>query len=580
MKRIFHIVLLFLIPGKIFAQHVPEWTRDINVLPDTSNLFAVKTVVDDSGFVYVLSSYAPVTGSPGNKIYVTKFTDAGVRVYTFIYDNNNSGSPRGFDLATDQSGNAYVAGGLMVSPFNLILLKISPGGNLSWVRDSTTSFFSGTLMSVQNYHNYLYVSSSSGIAVFDLNGNEIWSNTISATAAHTDQSGRFIISGYSSGNNFFIFDSTGTQIHGDSTFYADKIISDNENNIYTLTDDPVYTLVKYDSSGILQWFHDSFPDRPPFGDIGFEVLTDFYKNVYAVGLNDTMFKFDQNGNLLWEKSMNGMDNYLLNAQITFLNLLAIAGAENGIGGYDAHVNIYNDQGVVNWSGNYSSNAVQEFPVSMAINNSGIFVLEDSISCSDLIKFTSPVWNDTADAAFICVDSVWYDTVNPVIIHVRVVNGGVHTFNYPFVQIIDPNGDTISNHSHNFSFFVQFGNSTQEYQDSIGVSGITDFSNYSFMFYDGALQNGYSIGLCSTTGIEQPELNTINLYPNPVSDLLCIRSPAGDLQLSLYDFTGKLIFEKNLAAGVSDLNVSKLSSGNYFIRLRGKSSLNYFRIIKN
>src|SRR5690242_20259852 len=106
MKKLSQLILLLLISGKLFAQHSPEWTHDINVLPDSSYLFPVKTVADDSGFVYVLSSYSPLMGNPGNKIYVTKFNAAGNRIYTFIYDNNNSGSPRGFDITTDQSGNA------------------------------------------------------------------------------------------------------------------------------------------------------------------------------------------------------------------------------------------------------------------------------------------------------------------------------------------------------------------------------------------------------------------------------------------------------------------------------------------
>src|SRR5689334_10446099 len=81
---------------------------------------------------------------------------------------------------------------------------------------------------------------------------------------------------------------------------------------------------------------------------------------------------------------------------------------------------------------------------------------------------------------ICVDSVYYDPVNPDLIHITIYNGSSNSINYPVVQIIESDGDTISNLSLALSFFAHPVGYTQTYTDSITVSGIVDFSNYTFV----------------------------------------------------------------------------------------------------
>lgn len=55
-----------------------------------------------------------------------------------------------------------------------------------------------------------------------------------------------------------------------------------------------------------------------------------------------------------------------------------------------------------------------------------------------------------------------------------------------------------------------------------------------------------------------------LYPNPVSDRLTVESTL-DYRFTLYDATGRLVFEGRRAAGTEQLDLSRLAGGSYVIR---------------
>ena len=58
---------------------------------------------------------------------------------------------------------------------------------------------------------------------------------------------------------------------------------------------------------------------------------------------------------------------------------------------------------------------------------------------------------------------------------------------------------------------------------------------------------------------------INLYPNPVSDILYIDSSI-EGQLELFDTLGRMILEKTITRQVNSLETNKLQSGVYFVRI--------------
>ena len=562
------------------GQNLLRWTRPLDTSPDSAALFPEKTIVTDSGFVYALSSYRKIVGmSFIAKIYLTKFEDNGDIIWQMIFDNNGIGEPRGFDMVTDLSGNCYIAGGLMGSMnFSPFVLAVTPDGNFSWKLDVFDSIPNGYFNQIKLLNSSLYLSGTGGIAKVSTNGFEVWSKPIGVESMTVDGLGRMIISTFQSVANLQRFNTDGTINFFDSTIVARRIVTDYYNNIYLLSDFGQYELVKYDSSGMFIWSETDFPQAPPFGDIGYEVLVDYNLDVYAVGLSDTIFKFDRSGNLLWRKSMNGMDSYLVSAQLYSSSFLVVAGSFLDSVASNVRVSIYNSIGFEFWKAEYNSNNTQEFAKDLAVNTSGIFLLEDSMSSTNLISFESPFDFGAVNFDLICVDSVWYDTLDPTFINVRIFNGDVNHLNYPSVQIVSPLGDTIGNPSNNVTFFAHGGNIMQVYQDTITEQGITDFSGYTFLMSEGFGDTTVAIYNCSTLSVNDADAGQLSIFPNPVHDVLHLRLIGKNGKLELFNMAGQKCLDKTISAGES-ISVGHLSPGIYFGRYMNEKGASNFRIVK-
>ena len=61
-------------------------------------------------------------------------------------------------------------------------------------------------------------------------------------------------------------------------------------------------------------------------------------------------------------------------------------------------------------------------------------------------------------------------------------------------------------------------------------------------------------------------STIGLYPNPAREQVSFTLES-DAQVSIFDMTGRMVSETNVAAGQAQLNVSELENGVYFVNFR-------------
>lgn len=88
----------------------------------------------------------------------------------------------------------------------------------------------------------------------------------------------------------------------------------------------------------------------------------------------------------------------------------------------------------------------------------------------------------------------------------------------------------------------------------------------------------------STGIEPiaNASNPIQLYPNPVKNLLQIRELPSEkvLNWSIYSIEGKEVLNGNLNMNQNQIDVSSLKSGFYFVELRGDKSSYQQKFIKN
>lgn len=176
-------------------------------------------------------------------------------------------------------------------------------------------------------------------------------------------------------------------------------------------------------------------------------------------------------------------------------------------------------------------------------------------------YAQPIINFSA----ICVDSVWYDANNHFV-NVSIYNGDTNSVNYPVVQIINTNGDTISNPDQTLSFFAHAAGYHQTYTDPIIDQGITDFSNYTFVFYDMLWDTSATIGYCATTSINENKNEKLTIYPNPVNDVLYIDGLKQNHHCTIYNVIGEMMMDVENDLG--SIDVSELKQGVYFLRVDG------------
>ena len=580
-------ILLIVITVQIATAQNPQplWVADINALPDTmSHVTPVKILTDVNGNIYALSNFVNtnIPNSPDYKVYLRKYNMQGNLLWTYIASN---ALPRAFDMAIDNNGNCYIVGGLM-SPFanQPFAMKVTSNGVQSWQQNGNTSFNLDWYSRIILKQNMLYLSSGLGIVKYSLSGVEQWSNNYSNTCMAVDNNGQVVFSGYSNVNTLFRLDSLGNINLSDSTINAQSIAIDSNNDIYLIVSESfpgTYNLVKYNNNGVQQWSYNQFPASPPFGDFTMELLVDDNNNLWAIGLQDSMFCFSPQGNLNWAKPMNGLDNYIIATSLNW-NSVFVLGSVPSFGGSDIKATLFNSFGNPSWSVTYNGIVNgQEFGQDIVYDGNGLYILENLEQDTRLIKFANPLLNTSIDFNEICVDSVWYDTTNSNKINVSIFNNNLGFINYPSVQIVAPNGDTISNHNNLVNFFGQAYNTYLTYTDTISVAGITDFSNYTFLLSVAFADTTGQIDWCaSTTKIEDNENETLKIFPNPVSSFLQIQSSSSNIKYSLYNSLGEEIISNKINYNQNSIiDVSSINNGLYILKIVDGKKITTHKIVK-
>ena len=72
-----------------------------------------------------------------------------------------------------------------------------------------------------------------------------------------------------------------------------------------------------------------------------------------------------------------------------------------------------------------------------------------------------------------------------------------------------------------------------------------------------------------------------MYPNPASDVLTVQLPTGTekAEVSVFDYTGRLVSSKTISSNDSTLDVQNISKGIYIIRVATNSKIGVQRFIK-
>jgi len=83
---------------------------------------------------------------------------------------------------------------------------------------------------------------------------------------------------------------------------------------------------------------------------------------------------------------------------------------------------------------------------------------------------------------------------------------------------------------------------------------------------------------SAQSIESLQSSSIQLYPNPSKDFITILTER-DLMLNILDFSGRVIIETSVNAGSSQIDISNLNSGIYFVNFLDNQNLYNQKFVK-
>lgn len=122
-----------------------------------------------------------------------------------------------------------------------------------------------------------------------------------------------------------------------------------------------------------------------------------------------------------------------------------------------------------------------------------------------------------------------------------------------------------------------GTDTTVKEYSYNLAGFTSATNIIFRFVfasdqaengEGASIDNFTISANTVLAVENLEKNYFNIYPNPSKAIFNIqRQGFENMQLSVYDITGKLVHEeKNIVTSNHSLNLSNLAQGIYFLKI--------------
>lgn len=276
-------------PGPVLGMVTMKYDMEGNLLwknkYDTPATETIQDCISDAeGSVYSLCNSS-------SRFVLVKYSADGDTLWTFYYNSSQPITCAARDLLTDDAGNIYVTGNIKyteINDFGLMLLKLSPSGEILWESIYTEGSYGFTGLATRIINDTFYVWGRNGSAqgtrlcclqvnmdgnALDFNVTQPYSDDFS-TYYHIDEKGNFLI--------------------------GDQCCE--------------YKITKFDSKGGLMWQYikpsiDTFPPNTAVARLT-AISTDLNNNVYAVGpyyFNDTIniqvltTKLDEEGNIVWER---------------------------------------------------------------------------------------------------------------------------------------------------------------------------------------------------------------------------------------------------------------------------------------
>lgn len=524
-------VLLVLTFSNLNAQQVTQqWARVFDFNGQNNKSDAVKDiVVDNNGNVYV-TGFTFGSANPNGTILTLKYNADGTLVWSRVYTDTNLYAASANAIALDNSGNIYVAGwrSLQNQYQDMVLLKYNPAGTLLWRQSyNGTGNVSDEALVIKTDDNYVYIAGYT----YNLNGGQ-----------------DFATLKYSLGGSLLWVKTYGDPIYPD---IAKGLDVDNLGNVYVTgegygqTTQYDYLTIKYTSNGTQEWavtydFNDSY-------DNSAAIDVDNQGNVYVTGSsynqssNDyATIKYNTSGQLQWVKRYDGP----------------------GGGNDEASSIIVDDNGSVYVTGYSYANASGPDYLTIKYNEQGntIWTKRYNGNNSGFGDYSTKIMLDTTGDVYV-TGYAYYGT------------GRYHDFTT--IKYDKTNGIQAWIMSYDYNGLYEYANAMYvDRSGSVYVAGSVMFAvnntNAGVVKYSQPLvmgNNNQNNNIAKDFRLEQN-------YPNPFnpSTNISYSAPyAGNVKISVFDITGKLVSEivneyKNAGVYSFKFEGSNLSSGTYFYKM--------------
>jgi len=87
-------------------------------------------------------------------------------------------------------------------------------------------------------------------------------------------------------------------------------------------------------------------------------------------------------------------------------------------------------------------------------------------------------------------------------------------------------------------------------------------------------------LSDTAGVEDESLITLNMYPNPASDVLNISAQSTINTVEIFNVLGQKVITMQVENTSAEINVSNLNAGIYLIKYEINNSISTKKFVKN
>lgn len=283
-------------PGPVIGMITMKYDTDGNLLwQNKYDTYAIESIqdciADAEGSVYSLcNSVDPFVFL--SRFALVKYSAAGDTLWTFYYGGTQQITSAASDLLIDETGNIYVTGNvkyLETNDFGLMLLKLSPSGEILWESIYTEGSYGFTGLSARIIDSTFYLWGRTGspqgtrlcCLTLEMNGNVLDFNVTDPysdnflTYYHIDEKGDFMV--------------------------GDQCCE--------------YKVTKFNSKGVKMWqYIKPVLNANPTGVNARLtcIKTDSENNVYAAGqyyVNDTFYtvvttKLNELGDTIWERMLS------------------------------------------------------------------------------------------------------------------------------------------------------------------------------------------------------------------------------------------------------------------------------------